>query len=227
MSVLTAVQLGMGVAQTLSGLVNQGKANRKINQLMSQRKSYKTPEEIFKIAQATQQNAQTGLGAETLSYLTSNNDRNLSTTVGASSLLGGDPNDFGALLDRAMQQTMAIGGQNQAMQMENFSKYLGALNTVADNRTAEWQSQENILKDKLQAASAESADAAKNIQSGINTGLGALSANEQMKLYNTQNDNTKALLDYLSNQKKVYPTLERIPTQRSTTNSMTIIPRNP
>jgi hypothetical protein len=227
MTAAAAVQLGLGVVQTIKGFSDQAKATRKTNELMSQRKSYKTPEEIFKIEQATQQNAQTGLGAETLAYLTSNNDRNLSTMISASSLSGGDPNNFGDLLDRAMQQTMQIGGQNQAMQMENFSKYLGALNTVADNRTAEWQSQENILKDKLQAASGQAADAAKNIQSGINTGLGALSANEQMKLYNTQNDNTKALLDYLSNQKKVYPTLDRIPTQRSTTNSMTIIPRNP
>lgn len=202
MSVATAVQLGLGVAQTVKGFIDQGKANRKFEQLMSQRKAYKTPEEIFKIEQATQQNAQTGLGAETLAYLTSNNDRNLSTTVGASSLLGGDPNDFGALLDRALQQTMQIGGQNQAMQMENFSKYLGALNTVADNRTAEYQSQENMLKDQIQAAAAQSADASKNLQSGINAGLGALSANEQMKLYNTQNDNNKALLDYLKNQKK-------------------------
>lgn len=197
----TAVQLGIGAIQTISGLVGQGRAKRRMEDLQSQRRAYQTPDEVFQILQATQQNAQTGLGAETLRYLTGQNDRALSTSINTANLLGGDANDLGALLERSMQQSMAIAGQDTAMRMENFGKYLGAVNTVAENRAAEWQSRENMLKDQIQAASAEGANATQNLQSGVNAGLGALAANSQMKIFKTQSDNNKALLDYLKNNK--------------------------
>lgn len=228
---VSAVTAGLGVVQAIGGAIGQAKAKKKMEKLQSQRKAYKTPEEIFQILQATQQNAQTGLGAETLAYLTSNNDRNLSTTVGASSLLGGDPNDFGALLDRAMQQTMAIGGQNQAMQMENFSKYLGALNTVADNRAAEWQSQENILKDRIQAISAQGGDATKNLQGGLNNILAGGAGQVMSSLYNQNQEYSDFNREFMNNMTGPLPTnrsgtsLATTGAARTTTNSTSITPR--
>ena len=185
-------QAGMGVLQSTLGLIQQGKARKEINRLMSQRKAFTTPEEVYQTLQATQANAQTGLGSEVLSYLTGQNERGLSQGIGAATLLGGDANDLGALLDRYNTQSMNIGAQDQAAQMANFSRYLGALGVVAQNREAEWQSRDNLLKDRIQAAAARGQQGTLNLQSGLNATLGAITAGQQMGLYN-QN------LDYLNN----------------------------
>lgn len=185
-------QAGMGVLQSIIGIGQQGKARKEINRLMSQRQAFQTPEEVYQTLQATQANAQTGLGSEVLSYLTGQNERGLSQGIGAATLLGGDANDLGALLDRYNTQSMGIGAQDQAAQMANFSKYLGALGVVAQNREAEWQSRDNLLKDRIQAAAARGQQGTLNLQSGLNATLGAITAGQQMGLYN-QN------LNYLNN----------------------------
>ena len=164
-----AVNAGLGVVQTISGLIGKGKARRKIDKLLAQRKAYQTPEETYKALEATKQNAQTGFGAETLKYLTGSADRAFSSSVGAATLLGGDPNDLGAIFEQRMNESMKISGQDTALRMANFSKFLTALNTVAENKAAEQISRDNLIKDRIQAASAQGADATKNLQGGLNS----------------------------------------------------------
>jgi len=183
-----AVQAGLGVIQTVDGFIQRGKAKKQMAKLQAQRKAYETPEEVYKILQATQQNAQTGLGAQTLNYLTGNADQVFSQAIGAITLNGGDPNSLGALFEQRVNQSMAIGAQDQAAQMANFAKYLGALNTLGENKAAEQQSKDNLLKDQIQAASAQGADATKGIQSGTNAVIGSFAAGQQMNLYKDQLD---------------------------------------
>ena len=185
---MSYASIAVGGISMIGGMIGKGKARRRMKELQSQRTAYKTPEEVFKILQATQQNAQTGLGSQVLGYLTGSADRAMSSSVGAIQQMGGDLNDLSGIFEQRLQQDMKIGAQDHAAQLANFSQYLTALNSVAENRTAEWASRENILKDEIQGVAAEGADANKTFNSGLNsvlTGLGMKAAGE---LYGDNNN---------------------------------------
>lgn len=173
---LAAVQVGTGIAKN-------AKANKATKELLKERKPYETPDEVFKILNATQANAQSGYDAETLDYLNNQTDRAFSSAIGASELLGGDPNDLSAIFDQKMQQVMKIGAENHALNMTNFNKYLGALEMVGKSSDAEYVSEQNLIKDKLQAEAAKKAQADENIQNGLNLGLEAGSSIISNDLY--------------------------------------------
>lgn len=195
-----AVQFGLGVVQGIGGLIGKDKAQDEIERLNAQRKAFVTPEAVFQQLQATQQNAQTGFGAETLNYLTNTADNAFSSGIGAIGLAGGDSNSMSALFDQRINESMRIAGQDTATRMANFSKYLGALNTVAENDAAEQVSRDNLIKDRIQAASAKGGDATKNISGGLSNILGGVAAQEQMELYDQNLSTTNQLgnLDFLN-----------------------------
>jgi hypothetical protein len=68
--------------------------------------------------------------------------------------------------------------------MRNYSAYLSALGTVADNKAAEFKSQQDIVKNKLQATGVNLATATGNISGGLNTILSTLTADQIANLYN-------------------------------------------
>lgn len=177
------IALGLAALQVGSGLVKNAKANKATKELLKERKPYETPDEVFKILNATQANAQSGYDAETLDYLNNQTDRAFSSAIGASELLGGDPNDLSAIFDQKIQQVMKIGAENHALNMTNFNKYLGALEMVGKSSDAEYVSEQNLIKDKLQAEAAKKAQADENIQNGLNLGLEAGSSLLSNDLY--------------------------------------------
>lgn len=181
---VAAITAGLGAIQTLVGLFGRGRRKRQIQRLQSQRKAFETPEEVFQALNAAEFNAQTGLGAETLAYLTGGIDRTFASTVGAATRLGGDPNVLSRAFEQYALQGQRIGSLDQSARMANFGQYLTALNTVAQNRAAEQVSRDNLLKDQIQALSAQGADDTKNIQSGLNATLSGLSAIASANLYN-------------------------------------------
>lgn len=183
---LTPVGMGLGVLQAGLGVLQSLKAKKEMKKLLAQRKAYQTPEEVFQILQATQQNAQSGFDATTLNYLTSQTDQAFSSSLGAISRLGGDPNSMSSLFGQKVNSIMKIGAENHQLQMKNFTQYLGALNSVAENRAAEWQSEENIKKDKMQAAGVNMQAGTANVSGGINTLLSTLSAEQIAELYRKQ-----------------------------------------
>lgn len=183
-----AVSAGLGVAQAIGGFIEKGRARKEMARLQAQRKPYTTPDEIYQMLQATQQNAQSGFGAEILNYLTGNADRAFSSSIGAAELLGGDPNDLSDIFEKRVNESMRIAGESHAQKMANFGMFLKSLNVVGENKAAEWQSRDNILKDKIQAVAARGGDAVKNIGSGISNVIGALSAGQIMKLYGDNNN---------------------------------------
>lgn len=190
----SAVELGLGVVQGILGAVKQGKERRIINGLVKSRQAFQTPEEIYQQLNATESAASNGLGSETLNYLTGETNRAFSSGIGASTLLGGDPNDLSALFDQKMQGIMKIGAENHAANLANFTRYLGALNTLSDNKAAEQISKDNLIKDQIQAASAAGGQGTLNLQGGINTFLSGIATNQQSKLFtdrtNALNNNT-------------------------------------
>lgn len=185
-SLATPVGLGVAAAQGVLGLVQSLTADAKIKKLLAQRKAYQTPEEIFKILQASENRAASGYDAQTLNYLTGQTDRALGAATNAATLLGADPNDLSAIFDQKIQSIMKIGAENHLENMKNFSNYISALGLVADNRAAEQKSQQDLLKDQLQAASLNKAVGGQNIAGGINTALSTLSSAATMDLYKQQ-----------------------------------------
>lgn len=179
---------GAGLLQGAIGIGQTSKANRRLNKLFKQRRAFETPAEIFEILQMTQNNAQTGFGAETLDYLTDQADRGLSSSLGAATRIGADPNQLSGILDGYFQDIFKIGSQNELERMKKFDALINATQLVAANSEAEWASQENILKDQMQAASGTLAAGQQNLQSGINLGVNALTTLAAKGLYD---DKTK------------------------------------
>lgn len=197
----TGITEALGVAQAAYGIIKGINTDKKIKGLLAQRKSYKTPDEIFQILNATEQNAQGD--TQTRDFQTNQLDRSFSQQLGTAELLGADPNALSSLFDQKVQGIMQIGQQFHASNMEAFGKYLGGLNTEAENKAAEWQSQQDILKDQIQALNGQQTNNAKNVGSGINAVLSGLSAKADMNLYKEANlantDYKKLYEDLLKN----------------------------
>lgn len=176
-----------GVVVAGVGVASRASANKKAKAALAKRKSYQTPDEVFQILNATQSKAQGDL--QTRDFQTNQIDRAFSNQLEVAEMLGADPNDLSAMFDQKIQGIIQVGQQFHASNMESFGKYLGALDMVAQNRAAEYGSQQNIVKDELQAAAAQKADANATINSGINLGLSGYSAYQSNKLYTDKQQN--------------------------------------
>ena len=183
---LGGLQAGMGIIQSIG-------ANSRMKRLRGQRKAYETPEEYLDILQATQMMAQQGFDASTLSYLTNQGDRAFSSAVGAATRLGANPNDLSNILDLKLQNSFKIGAENHRLNMENFSKYLSAVDVIGQNKAAEWKSQQDFIKDDMQAAAAEKAAGVQNIAGGINAGISSYASQQTSQLYKQMAEAFKAM----------------------------------
>lgn len=173
-----ALQFGVGLVQTISG-------SAKTNRLMGKRTTYKTPKEVAEVLQATQANAAEGFDATTLDYLNSQTDQAFSGYLGSAERLGADPNSLSAGFSAKMDAIMKIGSENHELNMKNFSTYLGAMDTMAANKTAEWQSREDLLKDKIQQAVQQKQEGMQNMGNAVNSFIGTQSAAKTSGLYNS------------------------------------------
>lgn len=187
----------LGAAQTGLGIIQDINAQKDIKNLKKQRKAYQTPEEIFKVLQATENRAQQGFDAQTLDYLTNQTDRAFDSVLGTATRLGADPNDLSAAFDQKMQGIMKIGAQNQALNMETFNRYLGAMDTVAANKAAEQKSQQDLIRDDLQAASGNKAAGLQNIAGGINTYIAGQASADMKQLFKDNKTFTKDVSEFV------------------------------
>lgn len=172
MSWAAIIVAGVGIGTTIA-------ANARAKKLSKQRKPYKTPEDYSKILQFTESYAQQGYDPVTLNYLTNQTDRTFDKTISTATQLGADPNDLSALFDQKMQAIFKIGAENHSLNMDNFSKYLSAIDIMGQNKAAEQLSIDNILKDRLQAAGGQK----KQGMDLVNAGLSIYSSNQTSKLY--------------------------------------------
>lgn len=180
------IGIGLSAAQTALGLVQAISGDQKMRELLDQREAYVTPDEIYDILNATASRASSGYDPTTLNYLTNQADRSFSSSLDAATLLGADPNQLSDLFDQRMQASFKIGAENQLLNMRNFENFLKAESVVADNKAAEQKSQQDILKDKLQAAGLNKQAGLQNIGSGVNAALNVASAYGTAGLYGNQ-----------------------------------------
>lgn len=178
--------LALGGLQTALGIYQAISGGAKADRLMRKRKAFKTPEEILDLAKFDQSQVGTGLSPQVLQYLTGNADNALSTSLNTAERLGADPNQLSNMLDQRFQQNLSIGAQDQLENMKKFSAYRDSLQVLAANKAAEQKSQEDLLKDQLQAASATQQQAVPNILGGGNTILNTLSSAKIAELFKPQ-----------------------------------------
>lgn len=192
MPAVDPLSAALEVGQTILGTVQAISGSERTKRLLQQRRAYKTPEEYFKILNATENLASEGFDAFTLNYLTSGIDRSFSEASGTAERLGANPNDLSSLLDQKIQGLMKVGAENHQLNMENFSKFLGALDVMGQNKAAEWKSQQDIIKDQLQSAAEDKQAGLKNIFSAANAAIGTDAAGKTGKLFSLD-DLLKAL----------------------------------
>lgn len=167
--------------QAAAGLVQTISASSKLKRKMAQRTAYQTPDEIFKILNATLSQA----GGDTIARdsSTSQLDRAFSQVLGGATRLGANPNDLSAIFDQKITGLMKIGDQFHASNMEAFGKVLSAYSLVADNKAAAWKSREDMLKDEIQALAAEKAAGIQNIGSAANAAISLSGSSKTGDLY--------------------------------------------
>lgn len=178
-----AVGSVLGAVQGIAGLIEAGKDKRELNRLFKQRKALKTPAEIFDIVSAQQMNTESGYSPQTLEYLSGKANTGLSSTLGAATKLGADPNQLSGILDSYFKDIFKIGGENELVKMKKFDGFLNALQLLSQNKEAEQISADNLIKDQMQAVASRLAKDEKNIQSGGNLFLNGISGLAGTNMY--------------------------------------------
>lgn len=196
MALPVAAGIGLAVGG-IQALVNAGKekrANKELKKLFSQRSQFQTPEEIFEILNLNQFNAQTGFSDETTSYLTGQAGAGLAAGLGTAQRLGGDPNATAGLVDNYYQDIFKIGAESDLVKMKKFDSITNALNLVAENKAAEWASEDNLIKDQMQSVASRVGAANVGQQSGLNLALSSIGALATNNLYGTKTSNRSNIL---------------------------------
>ena len=171
---LSSLQAGMGIVQAISG-------SSKLKDLEKQRTAYQTPEQIDKILQLAL--SQAGGDTQTRDFQTNQLDKAFAGMLGTAQRLGADPNDLSAMFDQKINGILKVGEQFHASNMESVGKVYNALNLVADNKVAEWRSQEDLLKDKIAAAAQKVQAGYQNIGGGLNTAMASYSSSKTNELF--------------------------------------------
>lgn len=183
----------IGLAQTFMNNAKEKRANRELKNLFSKRKAFETPEEIFDMLNLSQFNAAQGFSDETMSYLTGQAGAGLVGGLGTASRLGADPNQLAGLIDNYYQDIFKVGAENELTKMKKFDSFTNALGLVAQNAEAEWQSQDNLIKDQMQAVASRVGAANQGQQSGLNLTLSSLAALATNNLYGGKTPNRTAI----------------------------------
>lgn len=177
----TPVGLVTAGLQTALGLYQSIKGSADMKKYMAQRKAYQIPDEVYKILNASLNAGQGDSATQTY-------ESNMIGQEGASATdtalkLGADPNAVGAIFGQQIAATGASAQRNHVAMMENFDRVMKAYGSVAENKAAEYKSQQDIVKDKLQAAGSKMQSGLSNVAGGINTGISTLSSAQTAKLY--------------------------------------------
>lgn len=179
------IQAGIGIAQSISG-------NARLKKLRGMRTAYQTPQEFFDMNAMALNAAQTGYGAQTLDYLTTQTDRALSSSLGAATSLGADANTIADIYDRNVQGIMKIGADNELQQLAKFNRVYDTTQVLANQKVAEWADKEAKIKDDMAAAAQKVAAGNKNLESGLNMALGGMANKESAGVFDMQKNTTAA-----------------------------------
>lgn len=175
----------VGITGTAIGAAKEGKVNKKIDAALAKRKPYQTPDEIFKILNASENKSQGD--TITKDFETNQLDSSFANALNTSEMLGADPNSLSTLFGQKVQGLLKVGNDFHASNMESFGNFMNALKIVGDNKAAEQISADNIWKDYMQSLSKQKSDANSTMNSGINAILGSIGTYGTEQLYKNNN----------------------------------------
>lgn len=180
-------EAALGAIQTGIGIVNSIGQKKRINKLISQITPYSTPDAFYQGLNLTESNAQGD--TITRGYQQDQLDNAFAGYLGAATNLGADPNQLSAVFGQKIQGLMQVGQQFHQSNTQAFSAMLQGFNALAENKTAEQVSKNDIIKNRIQAENANFKTANDNIGNGLNTLLASLSSKGMMDLFKQSGGN--------------------------------------
>lgn len=174
-------EAALGAVQTGIGIVKSIGSKKRINKLIGQIDPYSTPDAFYQGLNLTESRAQGD--TITRQFQQDQLDNAFAGYLGAATNLGADPNQLSAAFGQKIQGLMQVGEQFHQSNTQAFSAMLAGYNALAENKTAEQVSKNDIIKNRIQAENANFKTANDNIGNGLNTLLASLSANGMMDLF--------------------------------------------
>lgn len=178
----------ISAVQTGVNLVNSIGAKKRLNKLIDQLSTYTTPDAFYQGLNLTENKAQGD--TITRDYQTNILDNMFGDYLSGAVKLGADPNELSAAFGQKIQGLMQVGEQFHQSNTEAFSAMLNGFNALAENKTAEWASKNNRIKDKIQAENANFKSATEGMNNGINSLMSTISDQQLAKLYAMTNGKT-------------------------------------
>jgi len=164
-----------GAIQAISGGVNLRKDKAELSRLSQP--FYKIQDEYLNNERSAAGLAGQGLTSAAKDLYTDTAGRGLGAAVGGVTATGGSPNDIGAIFDKYLQSTRAVGAEDSQRQIENIKYYHQVGKELAGQKTMKWtldqyKPYQNKLKELTQRIGADK----QNIWGGINAVVGATQA---------------------------------------------------
>lgn len=168
-----AVVAGAGIWRAVSAAKQKKEAKRMADRMN---------QPLYKVQPEYEQNrniaagiAGQGFTSSAKNYLTTENQRGLSSSIAALEQFGGSPNDFAKLngaYSRSVDQTAA---QDSQMQLQNIQNFMNANKEVAGQRTIGWSlNEDRTYQNKMKELKMQQQIADQNMWEGINTAAGAV-----------------------------------------------------
>lgn len=179
----------LGIAEAGIGLINKGKANKKAAQLAASRPKLGPSEYLKDQLSLSESELSNGMSAGAKTAYEEGLDKDLSSSLGAVTRMGGSPNDVGSVFanNATGRQRLAIMKDNLRLtQINNLTRSQDANEEYSEkqfqfNQWAPWA-------DSAQANAQDKANAQSEIFSGVNTAAGGAmrfgQQQNQKKLFN-------------------------------------------
>jgi hypothetical protein len=184
---IAAGEAALGAIQTGIGIVNSIGQKKRINKLIDKLNPYTTPDAFYQGLNLTESRAQGD--TVTRQFQQDQLDNAFAGYLGAATNLGADANQLSAAFGQKIQGLMQVGQQFHQSNTEAFSAMLAGFNALAENKTAEQVSKNNLIKNRIQAENANFKTANDNIGNGLNTFLASLSSKGMMDLFKQSGGN--------------------------------------
>lgn len=186
LAIVGAVTAAAGLAKSYIGARQANKAAKMA--AANTRPDFDISDEYYTNQALAQNQAQSGLGQQSLDYYTDQASRGLTSSTDALLQSGGGPNAVGGLYDRYQQGIGSIAAANAQAQRQNINALMDRNAQLAEQKTMKWSLDKyEPYKDTARTASALAAQGTQNVFNGISQATSAGAAYAQSGYYQDRN----------------------------------------